>query len=141
MKSVDVNVLVPAWDAGAPDHPAAAAWLEAAVAAAEPLGVSELVVSGALRVLTHPRVPGMGHDPGAVLERAGELLDAPGVVRLRPGRRHFALFRDVVRATGATGNEVPDCYHAALALEHEATWMSRDGFFARVPGLRWSRPW
>lgn len=32
---------------------------------------------------------------------------------------------------------VPDCYIAALALERNASLVSRDKFFGRVPGLTW----
>lgn len=137
----DVNLLVAAWNPLDPDHEQGRAWLAARVAAPEPLGVSELVVSGALRILTMPSVRRLGHDPAQVLELASELMSAPGVVRLRPGSRHWDLFRGLCTATGAVGNQVPDCYHAALAIEHGATWASRDRFFVDVPGLDWLSPY
>lgn len=108
---------------------------------AQPLGLSELVLSGAVRVLTMPNIRTLGHDQGSVLERVEELVAAPGVVRLRPGARHWGIFGQLCAASGAVGNQVPDCFHAALAVEHGATWASRDRFFADVPGLTWIAPY
>ncbi len=141
MIAPDVNVLVYAWNPETVHHLQARAWVAERIAAGEPLAISELVLSGAVRVLTLPGVRRLGYPLGDVLTLADELLSAPGVVRLRPGPRHWALFRQLCRETGAAGNTVPDCYHAALALEHGATWASRDRFFATVPGLDWLDPW
>ena len=141
MIAPDVHVLVDAWNPHNTPHLPAREWLGAQVAAQRPLAVSELVLSEALRVLTMPGVHTLGHDAGAVLALVDELLAAPGVVRLRPGSRHWAIFQKLRDATTATGNHVPDCYHAALSIESGATWASRDGFFAGVPGLDWVRPY
>jgi len=137
----DVNVLVYAWNSQAPEHAEARAWLAERVADDEPLALSELVVSGAVRVLTMPQVRTLGHPAQAVLELLDELLAAPGVRRLRSGPRHWGIFRQLCAATGAIGNAVPDCFHAAVAIEHGARWASRDHFFASVPGLDWLDPW
>jgi len=139
--SPDVNILVHAWNPESRHHEQARRWLRAHVGGVEPLGVSELVASGAVRVLSMPGVPRLGHSAADVLRLVDELLAAPGVVRLRAGARHWGIFGELLTATGATGNTVTDCYHAALALEHAATWVSRDRFFATVPGLDWREPW
>lgn len=141
MISPDVNVLVHAWWAESPEHARARTWLEEAVAAPEVLGVSELVLSGAVRILTHPRITGNAFTSVDVLSRADDLRQARGVVAVRPGRSHWAIFRDLCARLDATGNLVPDCYHAALALEHDADWVSTDTFFQSIEGLRWRRPW
>ena len=52
----DVNVLVYAAREDAERHGEYRAWLERAFDGQEPVGVSELVLSGVVRVLTHPRV-------------------------------------------------------------------------------------
>ncbi len=137
----DVNVLVHAWWASSPDHEHARAWLEDAVAAPETVGVSELVLSGAVRVLTHPNVTAGAFTSEEVLSRADELLQARGAVPIRPAGRHWRIFRDLCVDLNASGNLVPDCYHAALAIENDATFVSTDRFFDRVDGLAWHRPW
>ncbi len=136
----DVNVLVCAARDDAPGHTAYRAWLEQALAADEPLGLSELVLSAVVRVLTHARV----FDPPMPLTDALAYVDAlrqqPRVVPLRPGPRHWALFLELCRRGQARGNLVADANHAALAIEVGAEWISTDRDFSRFPGLRWRPP-
>lgn len=140
MRCVDVNVLVYAHRPEAPDHDRYRAWLEHARTAEEPLGLSSLVLSGFLRVVTHPRV---FRDP-TPLDTALTFLDAvraaPNLVEVAPGDRHWAIFRRLCADADVRGNLVPDAYLAAMAIEHGATWWSADRGFARYPGLRWRHP-
>lgn len=39
-------------------------------------------------------------------------------------------------AVGARGNVMTDAFHAALAIENGATWITTGCGFARFPGLR-----
>lgn len=140
MIAVDVNVLVSAFRADAAHHPELSAWLEQAVAGPELLGVSDAVLVGTLRVLTHPRV----FDPPTPLAEASdqltELRHADGVIRLAPGPRHWDLVTHLCRQADARGNLVADAQHAAVAVEHGATWVSMDRDFSRFAGLRWETP-
>jgi toxin-antitoxin system PIN domain toxin len=137
---VDVNVLVRAFYAGAPDHETYRAWLIGIVEADEPFGVSELALSGFVRVVTHPRV----FQPPAPLADALAFADAlrsqPNAVIVAPGSRHWELFAQLCVAAGAKGSIVPDAYFAALALEHGCEWITADRDFSRFPGLRWRHP-
>ena len=56
MRLVDVNVLVYAFRTDATEHKAYGAWLEELVNSDEAYAVSDLILSGFLRVVTHPRV-------------------------------------------------------------------------------------
>jgi toxin-antitoxin system PIN domain toxin len=140
MISPDVNVLVHAARDDAPRHPEFRAWLDESLAAQEPMGISELVLSGVLRVLTNPRV----FDPPMPMIDAsayvGALREHPRVVSLRPGARHWDIFLGLCRSGGVRGNLVADAYHAALAIEHGSEWITTDRDFARFPGLRWRSP-
>ncbi|WP_375482506.1 PIN domain-containing protein [uncultured Mycobacterium sp.] len=49
-------------------------------------------------------------------------------------------FRFAVHRSRGEANTVPDAYHAALAIENGATWITTDRAFARFPGLRWRGP-
>ncbi len=104
------------------------------------MAVSELVLSGFVRVVTHPRV----FDPPDTAEAALAFADAvrsrPGVVLIGPGDRHWAIFANLCRATEARGNLVPDAYLAALAIEAGAEFITADRDFSRFPGLRWRHP-
>lgn len=53
---MDVNVLVYAHREDTPDHLAYREWLESIINGNATFGYSELVLSGFLRVVTHPRV-------------------------------------------------------------------------------------
>lgn len=140
MIALDVNVLVAAMHGAAPDHEAMRAWLESAVEAAEPVGISDAVLAGTVRVLTHPRV----FDPPVPVDRAVDVLDQllthPGVTVLAPLPGFWARLRDLCRTTQARGNLVADAAHAVLAMQHGAVLVSRDRDFARFPGLRWRVP-
>lgn len=137
---LDVNVLVHAFREAAPDHAAYRAWLEAAVARDEPFGLSELVLSGFVRVATHPRV----FDPPAPVADALAFADAlraqPNAVVLAPGPRHWDTFQRLCVVAGARGNLVADAYLAALAIESGSEWITADRDFSRFPGLRYRHP-
>jgi toxin-antitoxin system PIN domain toxin len=135
-----VNVLVYAFHEGAPDHRGYRGWLESTIVSDEPFGLSNLVLSGFVRVATHPRV----FDPPAPTERALAFADAlrsqPNAVLVAPGSRHWEIFERLCRAVDAKGNLVPDAYLAALAIESGSEWITTDRDFSRFPGLRWRHP-
>jgi len=140
MRGVDVNVLVYAHRPEAARHAEYLEWLDVARADDEPLGLSDVVLSGFVRIVTHPRV---FRDPtplDVALEFAGAMRAAPAVVRVEPGPRHWPIFEQLCRTTEARGNAVPDAYLAALAIEQGTTWFTCDRAFARFPGLRWEHP-
>lgn len=140
MRCVDVNVLVYAHRPEAPHHDRYRAWLEDARRADEPLGLSDLVLSGFTRVVTHPRV---FRDPTPVEEAlrfCAALRNTDNVIALAPAQRHWSIFADLCRQIEARGNDVPDAYLAALAIEQGGTWWSADRGFARFPGLQWRHP-
>ena len=136
MQSPDVNVLVSAFREDAAHHHRCRAWLLGALAGREQVGLSELVLSGVLRVLTHPRV----FHPPTPNEAATAFVDAllaqPACVALRPGNGHWRIFRGLTETLRLTGNRVPDGYHAALAIEHGCEWITLDRGFTAYPGLR-----
>lgn len=136
----DVNVLVLAHRRDAPDHPAYADALVRLCESPEPFGVSELVLSGFLRVVTHRGAFKTPTPLATAMEFVDELVGHPNARLLRPGLEHFTLFEQLLRASGATGKLVADAYHAALALEHGCEWVTADGDFQRFPGLRVRHP-
>lgn len=137
---LDVNVLVYAHREEADRHVEYRRWLEQALDAPEGCAVSEAVLSGCLRVITHPRV----FAPPTPLPRAIEYVEAlrahERMTILAPGPRHWAIFVDLCRRSDARGNLVSDAYHAALAIETGAEWVTTDRDYARFTGLRWRHP-
>jgi len=136
----DVNVLVYAFREDAEDHEAYRGWLEEVVSRDEPFALADVVLSGFLRVVTHPRV---FRDPAPV-KRAVEFVEAlrgqDNCVVLAPGRRHWGLFTGLCVEAHATGNLIPDAFLAALAIEAGCEWITTDLDYARFQGLHWRHP-
>ena len=136
----DVNVLVYAFRKDVPEHDRYHAWLEDALRGPEPFAVSELVLSGFLRIVTHP---GAFVYPSSIDQGFSFLSvvrERPNCVRVSPGERHWGIFLDLCLRAGARGNLVSDAYHAALAIESGCEWITTDRDYARFPGLRWRHP-
>ena len=136
MQSPDVNVLVSAFREDAVHHARCQRWLADALAGRERIGLSELVLSGVLRVLTHPRIFDPPTPSGVAIEYVDALLDQPGSMTLRPGDGHWRIFHGMADALQLTGNRLPDAYHAALAIEHGCEWVTLDRGLSIYPGLR-----
>lgn len=136
----DVNVLVYAYKEGSPRHHEYRAWLQSVASSVEPYGVSDLVLSGFVRVVTHPQIFDPPSSPAAALAFAQALRSAANAVPLSPGNRHWEIFTGLLEQTSAAGNAVPDAYLAALAIESGSEWITTDKGFARFPHLRWRHP-
>lgn len=137
---LDVNVLVYAHRRDVGDHEAIRSWLTTQLMSPLPFGVSDLVLSGFMRVVTHPRV---FVEPSTLKDALGfvhVLRTQPNCVVLEPGPRHWDLFTALCRDVNAHGNDVPDAWHAALAIETGSEWISTDRGFRRFPDLRWRHP-
>jgi len=140
MRLVDVNVLVYAFRADAPGHVAHRAWVASLVGSDEAYAVSDHVLAGFLRVVTHPKV---FHPPTPIepaLAFASAFRERPNAVPLAPGPRHWSIFTRLCVEAAARGNLVPDAWLAALAIESGCELVTTDGDFARFPGLRWRHP-
>lgn len=136
----DVNVLIYAFRPEEPRRAEYLAWLEGLVGGEQAYGMSDIVLSGFLRVVTHPRA---FQDPSRVqdaLAFAGRLRDQPHCVPVAPGPRHWDIFRSLCERVQAKGNLVADAFLAALAIESGCEWITTDRGYARFPGLRWRHP-
>lgn len=57
---------------------------------------------------------------------------------IRPGPRHWAIFRGLCESGSFKGKLVADAVHAAVAIESGCEWVTADTDFARfAPPLRW----
>jgi toxin-antitoxin system PIN domain toxin len=136
----DVNIYIYAARIDSPDHDRYQRWLEDVIERNEAFGVSDLVLSSFMRIVTKA---GIFDIPSTVDEAIGfatALLERPNCVLLSPGPRHWGIFVDLCRKVNAKGNLVPDAYLAALAIESGSEWISADRDYARFPGLRWRHP-
>ena len=136
----DVNVLLHAFRRDSPDHSAYADWLRQTMTGLEPVGVSELVLSAVVRLATNHRIYREPSTTAQALQFCQALRKAPAAIPLRPGAGHWEIFERLCRDGNATANLVPDAYHAALAIENGATWITNDRGYARFPLLSWRSP-
>lgn len=136
----DVNVLVYAHRQDTAHHADCLAWLEGVANGVEAFGIAELVLSGFVRVATHPKVFAKPSALADALEFGEQLRNRPNCVPLAPGPRHWDIFRKLCVEAGAKGNLVPDAYLAAIAIEAGCEWITTDRDFARFKGLRWRHP-
>lgn len=138
MMLFDVNILVYAHREDQEHHAFYRAKLEAVLGTVPAFGLSPLVAGGFVRVVTHARFPNGPtplHQALAVVEG---LMAQPNSHWVAPGARHWELVSALCRKTGCQGKGVADAQHAAIAIEHAATWVSRDRDFRRfaAQGLR-----
>jgi hypothetical protein len=137
---VDVNVLVYGFREDASGHARYLNWWEQQIASPHAFGIADLVLSGFLRIVTHPRV----FDPPSPLEDALRFVERlkrlRNYVEIRPGPRHWDIFVDLCRRANSRGNLAPDAYLAALAIESGSEWITTDRDFGRFPDLRWRHP-
>lgn len=134
---LDVNVLAYAYrPTQSVDAQRVADWLAGRMDAVDSVAVSTQVLSGLVRLTTHPRVFEAPASPRDATRFAQAVIDTPGVRVVVPSSRHWPVFRMLVDDLRLVGNDVPDAYLAALALDHGATLVTTDRGFRRFPGLR-----
>jgi hypothetical protein len=136
----DVMVLVYAHRADVAEHSDYGLWMKEVADSPEPFALSEVVMSGFLRIVTHRRVFADPSPLSVAIRFLDELLALPTSRAIRPGPRHWAIFVALCEQSKAHGKLVADAYHAAVAIEHGCEWLSIDPDFARFPGLRWRHP-
>jgi toxin-antitoxin system PIN domain toxin len=136
----DVNVLLYALRQDAERHDDYRAWLEGALNGAEPVALLEPILAGLMRIGTHPKIYKVPTPRSVIDAFIDACVDAPSAIRLRADQDHFDLFRDLCRRADCRGNLVQDAYLAALALEHNVTFVTTDRDFSRFPRLRWQHP-
>ena len=136
----DANVLVYAFRQDIPDSDRYAVWLEDIINSEMAFAVSDLVLSGFIRIVTHPRILSPPATMDEALAFTETIRSQPQCVTVSPGPRHWRIFTRLCKQAGARGNLVPDAYLAAMAIESGSEWITTDRDFARFPGLRWRHP-
>ncbi|MGH4016387.1 MAG: type II toxin-antitoxin system VapC family toxin [Pseudonocardiaceae bacterium] len=136
----DVNVLVYAFRPDSADHEQYRAWLDGTVNGDSSYACSDLVLSGFLRVVTHPWVYRQPSTLSEAVTFARMVRDQLTCRPVCPGPLHWSIFTRLCQQAGAKGNLVPDAFLAALAIESGCAWVTTDRDYARFPGLRWHHP-
>ncbi len=103
-------------------------------------GMSELVLSSFIRIVTNPQVFNEPTPLAEAVTTAQRLRMQPNCMLVSPGAMQWEIFVRLCREAGAKGGLVADAYLAALAIESGAEWITTDRDFSRFPGLRWRHP-
>ncbi|MBX3745552.1 MAG: type II toxin-antitoxin system VapC family toxin [Verrucomicrobiae bacterium] len=140
MMLLDVNILVHLHREDADQHDAIRDWIGATLVGHRRIAVTDLALSGCMRVVTHPKVFKQPSPLHLALQFVEEFRSHSRIHVLNPGPGHWERFIELCRKVDARGNLVPDAYHAALAMEQDCEWISLDRGFARFPGLCWRHP-
>lgn len=122
------------------EHPMYRDWLEGLVNSDDAYAVSDHILSGFLRIVTHRGVFDRPSPLDRALEFAAALRRRSNAIRIAPGGRHWEIFARLCREGDARGNLVPDAFIAALVVESGCELVTADRGFARFPGLRWRHP-
>lgn len=140
MRLVDVNVLVYAARGEMSQHKACYEFVQAMVNGEETYAVTDVVITGFVRVVTNPRVFRTPTPLGRALTFADQVRGQRHAVPVNPGVRHWDIFTRLCRQVGARGGMVADAHLAALAIEHGCEFVTLDHDFARFSGLRRRSP-
>jgi hypothetical protein len=136
----DVNILVHAFRVDGSQHSVCRKWLEEVINGEGRFGASPQVLSGVIRITTHPKVFKEPSSLEEVVSFCEILLAQPHCLVVQPGERHWGIFTRLCLEADARGNLVPDAWFAALAIESGCEWITLDRDYARFPGLKWLVP-
>jgi toxin-antitoxin system PIN domain toxin len=114
--------------------------MEGQINSDQPFGMADMVLSSFLRIVTHPKIFRSPTSLETAIQYVVGLRSRQNCVMMSPGPRHWEIFEQLCRQTGAKGNLIPDAYLAALAIESGSEWITADRDFSRFPVLRWRHP-
>jgi toxin-antitoxin system PIN domain toxin len=137
---LDANVLLYAHRSDAPEHERYFSLLADWANGHEPVGLSGMVLSGFVRLVTNRRVFSVPTPTTDAWRFVDQLLDAPAALLLQASDRHWTHFRRLANDIDARGPDIADAYLAAYAVDNNATFISADRGFARFSRLRWRHP-
>ena len=136
----DLNLVIYAHNADAPEHAASRAWWERLLNGDEPVVIPWAVALGFVRLMTHRAVLITPMGSSAAVAHVRSWFARSHVEAVEPGPRHLDILDRLLSAAGTAGNLTTDAHLAALAIEHQCELHSNDTDFARFPGLRWRNP-
>jgi toxin-antitoxin system PIN domain toxin len=133
----DVNILVYAHRSELEQHLSCITWLEDKLNGNEQFAISELVLSGFLRLVTNNKIFKTPSPLDDALKFVDIIRKNKNCVIIQTGLLHWNIFTQLCKAINAKGNDIPDTYFAALAIENNCVWISMDKGFKRFPQLQW----
>jgi toxin-antitoxin system PIN domain toxin len=141
MMLLDTNVLIYAHRPDARRHAEYRDWVRALVNGPQPYAVTDVALTGMIRIVTNPRIYRVDPTPTELaIGFANVIRTQPHARVVGPGGRFWEIFTELCRDAKACGDLISDVYLAAVAIENGCEVVSEDSDFDKFPGLRWSRP-
>ena len=135
MRLWDVNLWVYAFRSDSPAHEKARASIQSALDRRESFLFAPGIAVSFLRIVTNPRI---FVEPSPIAE-AWLFVDAleshPAAVLADMDPMAFGVFKHLCLVVDAAGNAIPDAYLAALAIRHDAVFVTADRSFAAFKGI------
>ena len=136
---LDANLLVYAWNRGAPEHERACAWLQARLNDRTGVGIPWSSSLAFVRLVSNQRIFERALPVEVAWCQVEEWLSLPNVWTPEPAQRHQEILSSLLPQTDRS-QLVPDAHLAALAIEYGLVLQSTDRDFARFSGLQWENP-
>jgi len=137
---IDANFLLYAHDSSSPVYETAHRWFLEVLDGPEPVGLPWSAVLAFIRISTSPKIFKVPFSTERAVEAVDFWFSRPAATFLHTGEEHWPYLRDLLLKTGTKAPLVTDAHLAALAIEHHATLVTRDGDFSLFPGLRTLNP-
>ena len=135
MTLCDVNIYIYSFREDVLNHAFYSSWLNELSNSNTTFTYTELVLSSFLRIVTHPKIFKKTTPIKIALEFTQVIRSHPMGLSIMPGARHWEIFKQLSKETNATGNNIPDIYLAALAIESEVQFITADKGFKKIKGL------
>ena len=136
MKLLDGSVLVHAYMEGTPHHLVARDWLRKQTSLGVTLAVWDVTLVGVVRVVTHRKLFAKPAHLTSALEFVSAVRALPTVKALEPGPGYWPIFQELAPIIRDSPALLTDVALGALAIERDATLVTLDRDFIRLPGLR-----
>jgi toxin-antitoxin system PIN domain toxin len=134
LMTVDVNLLVNAYNYDSAQNGVAKDWLESAFAQND-IGFSWEAINGFSRLLTNPAAMGERFTPQEIQRIVDDWLARPNVSIINPTERHWHTMKELSQVVKFQHRDVMDIHLAALAKCWGATLVTFDTGFLRFKKL------
>jgi toxin-antitoxin system PIN domain toxin len=94
------------------------------------------VAASFLRLVTNPRVFIRPSEPAEAWDFLTVLKDDPRARFAEADTMTLGIFKHLSLVSGSLANQVPDAFLAAIALRHDATFLTVDRDFLRYQALK-----
>lgn len=138
MTLCDVNIYIYAFREDLPEHNCYNSWLHDLLNSNKTFCYTELVLSSFLRIVTHQKIFKQTTPLKKALEFTDVIRTHPLGLSIMPGSRHWDIFKKLCKQLRPTGNQIPDTYLAALAIESQTLFITADKGFKKIKGLNCS---